>query len=253
MSFEILDCTSPVRVRVKKASDRRWRWRKTEARKSCITRWPTWFESRVWITPKHAGRNCDRDDSGRVEREGRRVVLADRLQDVPEQERWDNAEPRRDDDQEQHPAQPHLVRREEPADPVQVRPAHRRVGGTLRRRFRGVKEHAHRGSEYVAGPAWRLRDLPERAIPAGPGPEPGPGTGPRSGALSGWCVGLVPSAGALLHDPGSGRRDRVPHGSEGIQLLAVRLTLLRVLDEPVERVMVVCHLQSTVRSLRRPE
>ena len=38
MSFEILDCTSPVRVRVKKASDSRCRCRKTAARRSCITR-----------------------------------------------------------------------------------------------------------------------------------------------------------------------------------------------------------------------
>src|SRR5947209_129587 len=51
MSFEIRDCTSPVRVRVKKASDRRCRCRNTEARRSCITRWPTWLESSVWITP----------------------------------------------------------------------------------------------------------------------------------------------------------------------------------------------------------
>ena len=41
MSFEIRDCTSPVRVRVKKASDSRCRCRKTAARRSCITRWPT--------------------------------------------------------------------------------------------------------------------------------------------------------------------------------------------------------------------
>ena len=47
MSFEIRDCTSPVRVRVKNASERRWRCRKTAVRRSCITRWPTWFESRV--------------------------------------------------------------------------------------------------------------------------------------------------------------------------------------------------------------
>ena len=52
MSFEIRDCTSPVRVRVKNASDRRCRWRKTAARRSCITRWPTWFESSVWTTPR---------------------------------------------------------------------------------------------------------------------------------------------------------------------------------------------------------
>ncbi len=52
MSFEMRDCTSPVRVRVKKASERRCRWRKTAARRSCITRWPTWLESRVWTTPR---------------------------------------------------------------------------------------------------------------------------------------------------------------------------------------------------------
>src|SRR5580765_1600732 len=45
------DCTSPVRVRVKKASDSRWRCRKTAARRSCITRWPVWFESSVCTTP----------------------------------------------------------------------------------------------------------------------------------------------------------------------------------------------------------
>ncbi len=38
MSLLIRDCTSPVRVRVKKASERRCRWRKTEARRSCMTR-----------------------------------------------------------------------------------------------------------------------------------------------------------------------------------------------------------------------
>src|SRR5512133_3735447 len=51
MSFEIRDCTSPVRVRVKNARERRCSWRKTEARRSCMTRWPTWFESSVCTTP----------------------------------------------------------------------------------------------------------------------------------------------------------------------------------------------------------
>jgi hypothetical protein len=41
MSFEIRDWTSPVRVRVKKASDSFWRCRKTAARRSCMTRCPT--------------------------------------------------------------------------------------------------------------------------------------------------------------------------------------------------------------------
>ena len=52
MSFEMRDWTSPVRVRVKKASDSFWRWRKTAARRSCMTRCPTWLDSRVWITPR---------------------------------------------------------------------------------------------------------------------------------------------------------------------------------------------------------
>src|SRR4029453_5245185 len=51
MSFEILDCTSPVRVRVKNASDRRWRCRKTAVRRSCMTRCPTWLEYSVCMTP----------------------------------------------------------------------------------------------------------------------------------------------------------------------------------------------------------
>src|SRR3954447_190577 len=52
MSFEMRDCTSPVRVRVKNASDRRCRWRKTFARRSCMTRWPTWLERSVCTTPR---------------------------------------------------------------------------------------------------------------------------------------------------------------------------------------------------------
>ena len=51
MSFASRDCTSPVRVRVKKASERRCRCLYTEVRRSCITRCPTWFESSVCTTP----------------------------------------------------------------------------------------------------------------------------------------------------------------------------------------------------------
>ena len=69
MSFEMRDCTSPVRVRVKNASESRWRWRKTAARRSCITRWPTWFESSVWITPSAPVDDRDHDDPRGVERE----------------------------------------------------------------------------------------------------------------------------------------------------------------------------------------
>ena len=51
MSFAIRDCTSPVRVCVKNASDIRCRCEYTAARRSCITRWPTWFEIHVCATP----------------------------------------------------------------------------------------------------------------------------------------------------------------------------------------------------------
>ena len=43
-------CTSPERVRVKNASDMRCRCANTAARRSCITRWPTWFEIHVCAT-----------------------------------------------------------------------------------------------------------------------------------------------------------------------------------------------------------
>jgi len=43
-------CTSPERVRVKKASDMRCRCAYTAARRSCITRCPTWLEIHVCAT-----------------------------------------------------------------------------------------------------------------------------------------------------------------------------------------------------------
>ncbi len=100
---------------------------------------------------QHAGRDRDRDDPGGVDRERPRVVPRDRLQDVLQQEGGNDAEARRDDDQQQHPAQPQLVGGEELADPAQVRSAHRRVGGALRRRFGGVKEHPHRDQSTSHG------------------------------------------------------------------------------------------------------
>ena len=51
MSLAMRDCTSPVWVRVKNASDMRWRCAYTAARRSCMTRWPTLLESQVCTTP----------------------------------------------------------------------------------------------------------------------------------------------------------------------------------------------------------
>ena len=52
MSLVMRDCTSPVRVRVKKAIDWRCRWAKTSVRSRCMTCWPTLVLIQVWTTPK---------------------------------------------------------------------------------------------------------------------------------------------------------------------------------------------------------
>ena len=51
MSLVMRDCTSPVRVRVKKAIDWRCRWANTSVRSPCMTRWPTWVLIQVCTTP----------------------------------------------------------------------------------------------------------------------------------------------------------------------------------------------------------
>src|SRR5207237_9586746 len=64
----------------------------------------------------------------------------------------------------------------------------------------------------------------------------------------------VPSRGCdLAYNLGSGRRDRVPLGPEGVQALAVRLALPLVLDEGVERMVVVSHLSTSVGAPGRSE
>ena len=82
MSLLIRDCTSPVRVRVKKASESRCRWRKTAARRSCITRWPTWFESSVWITPRMPATIAITIIAAALIESAARVVRLDRLEDA---------------------------------------------------------------------------------------------------------------------------------------------------------------------------
>ena len=53
-SLVMRDCTSPVRVLVKKAMDWRCRWVKTSVRSRCITCWPTRVLTQVWTTPSAA-------------------------------------------------------------------------------------------------------------------------------------------------------------------------------------------------------
>ncbi len=54
MSLVIRDCTSPVRVRVKKATDWRCRCANTSVRSRCMTCCPTVVEIQVWTTPSAA-------------------------------------------------------------------------------------------------------------------------------------------------------------------------------------------------------
>ncbi len=151
MSFEMRDCTSPVRVRVKNASDSRCRWRKTAVRRSCITRWPTWFERSVCHTPSTPVDDRDRDHPAREERELRRVVRDDRLQHAAQQERGDDAECRREEDEREHDRQAAAVVAEETRDAPEVRAAHRRVGGTLRLLAHSSEPVVHAGTVENAG------------------------------------------------------------------------------------------------------
>ena len=52
MSLVMRDCTSPVRVRVKKPTDWRCRWAKTSVRSPCMTCCPTLVLTQVWTTPR---------------------------------------------------------------------------------------------------------------------------------------------------------------------------------------------------------
>jgi hypothetical protein len=54
MSLVMRDCTSPVRVRVKKPIDCRCRWANTSTRSRCMTRCPTVVEIQVCTTPRTA-------------------------------------------------------------------------------------------------------------------------------------------------------------------------------------------------------
>ncbi len=93
---------------------------------------------------EHAGHDRDRDHPAGVVRKRGRVVPPDRLEHAFEEEGRDDTEPGRDDDQQQNSTEPHLVRRKEAADAVQVRTANLWIGGALGRRIGGMKEHAHR-------------------------------------------------------------------------------------------------------------
>ena len=75
MSLVIRDCTSPVRVRVKKPTDWRCRWAKTSVRSPCMTCWPTVVLTQVWTTPSAAVTRGDGDHAAGQHDEQGQVLL----------------------------------------------------------------------------------------------------------------------------------------------------------------------------------
>ena len=125
MSLAMRDWTSPVRVRVKKASDMRCRWRYTAARRSCITRWPTRFDSHVCPTPRTPVDDRHADHPQHEPGQQRRVVLRDRdVEDLAQQERRGHRQRRRQGDEREDGEQPPPVWPEECGDAPCIGPLH---------------------------------------------------------------------------------------------------------------------------------
>ena len=179
MSFEIRDCTSPVRVRVKNASDRRCRWRKTAVRRSCITSLADLVREQRLPDAERARDDRDRDHAAGEERQLRRVVLLDRLSAPCSRNAGSDAERGESSDQPEHERQALPVRAEEPEDAPQVRAPHLRVGGPLgpllvgrlknaARACRNGRERAVRSSLVRAGLRLLRRfERARRGVPRG--------------------------------------------------------------------------------------
>ena len=78
MSFEMRDCTSPVRVRVKNASDSRWRWRNTRGAQVVHDALADLVRHERLHDVQHARRDRERDHPARAPGDRRRVVAVDR-------------------------------------------------------------------------------------------------------------------------------------------------------------------------------
>ena len=99
-----------------------------------MTLWPTWFESSVCQTPMTPVTIGIATMPATSAREQPHVPVRDRdVEHLAQQERRDDADPRREHDERADGAEPRAVRPEEPDDPPQVRLADRRVGGPLGR------------------------------------------------------------------------------------------------------------------------
>ena len=84
-----------------------------------MTRWPTWLEIQVWATPITLVMTDSAIIPATSSDEQFRVVLrVGRVDDFPQQERADHAEPRREEDQTQQQGEPRAVRHEQPGDPA---------------------------------------------------------------------------------------------------------------------------------------
>ena len=128
-----------------------------------MTRWPTWFESSVWMTPRTPVRiaiaiipatstfSSDRSRSGSASSK----IRSSRKAGI-------DTDRRREEDQCEDAAQPCAIGAEEADDAAQVRAAHRRVRRAVDR-LRDVERAAATGhtiSVRRAGGAGAARPLP---------------------------------------------------------------------------------------------
>jgi hypothetical protein len=136
MSLLIRDCTSPVRVRVKKASESRCRCRKTD-----LVR-----EERL-NHAEDSRQDRDHDHPRGVQGNPVLVVRLDRDEQAAEQEGRHDAESGAEDDQPEQKREALPVRLEERPDPPHVRPTHLGIDRPFGRRLSPVvEEHSHQAN-----------------------------------------------------------------------------------------------------------
>ena len=109
-----------------------------------MTRWPTWFESSVWTTPRTPATIAITIIPAALTETPRVSCASIATRTRAEQEGREHAQAGAHDDQSEQHRQPPPVRLEQPPDPAHVRAPHLRIGRPLGRRLSPVvEEHPH--------------------------------------------------------------------------------------------------------------
>ena len=134
MSFAMRDCTSPVRVRVKKRERQPLQMAVHGRAEIVHDSLPDDVREPRLRNAQHAGRDrdCDQPDDELVE-ESRLLLGQGHVEDRADQKRGDHPEPGRDEDEREHGSEAPLIGPEEGDDPAQVGAPHRWIRGTLDR------------------------------------------------------------------------------------------------------------------------